>query len=371
MNNSLKKFTRFAVTALIIGVVAVCFVLRFAFDRISGLIALGADRNDPIISVTPDGVNIADLIVVDKTGVEVGGIRVDFNEVGSSVSEGLEDAGIVVTDGMAGNLSDVTEAGFTQNRYTFPADINRALDIEVANCDVVIAAGDSDSIVVDVFESDEFGYKMSTQDNTLVIRDGAEAVEEKYLNIFGYKLSLGATEKQTTYTGLGMVIYLPADFCGELKLVTSGGDVKLGNLKLDESLTVVTSGANAELTNIEAYDISVRTTGGRVILRELSATEISASTTKARITAEELTSKRLELTTSEASIDFSRVFGEKFTFTTSGGDISGSILGQEVLFSIVTETDRTAFPKTSENDRAQYRLTAKTSGGDINIRFVE
>ncbi|MCI8387657.1 MAG: DUF4097 domain-containing protein [Clostridiales bacterium] len=372
MNNGLKTFTRLAVIGLIVGVVIVCVVLKSAFNAVSGMILDGIGNN-PIINITDDGVNIADMIIVDGSGVSIGGSRVDLSEIGDTISSGLESSGIIVSDNMSGSVgrADVTASGFTQNRYTFPADINRALDIDVDNCDVVIATSDSESIVIDVFENDELTYNFSTSDNTLMIRDTTKAGEEKYLNLLGFKISLGTEKKQNVYTGLAMIIYLPEGFNGEIELETSNGDVKLGNLKLTESLNIDTTSGNVELSNIEAYDIRVKTSDGRLTFNNLSAIEITAATSNGRAVVNETTSKRLEVTTTNAAIDFTRLFGEKFTFRTNNGDISGSILGQELLFSIITETDRSAFPKTSENDRAQYKLDAKTSGGDINVRFVE
>ncbi|MBQ8508339.1 MAG: DUF4097 family beta strand repeat protein [Clostridia bacterium] len=373
MNFNLRRFTRIAVVVLFIVVILICIVLRFAIDTALNFIRGSVDTVSSVISVSASGVNIADAIVVDEEGVRVGDIRVDFAEVGKQVSDGLEVAGITVEEGMAGKLDaiDASGSGFTQNRYTFDPAINRALDIDVTGCDIVIAAGDSETITVDVLECEDFRYSFATSDNTLVIRDAAAQPAQKVLNILGFKLNLGAVEKTNTYTGLAMIIYLPESFSGEIGLRTSDGDVKLGNLTLDEKLTVTTSAGNVELAGIDAYDIAVSTSGGRLKLDRLSATEITASTTDERVSLSELVAKRLTVTTTNASIDFTRLFGEKFIFRTNGGDIDCSILGEESLFTIKTVTDRSAYPKSVENARAQYSLEASTSGGDIDVRFVE
>ena len=366
MNKQVKRFSFISVVIFVAIVLIACFSVRKIVRKVAGLITGSVDYSSSIVKVTPDEVNIADLIVIDDNGVRIGSSKVELP------AETVEvDSGVAVSDGMSGDLNvlDVTEAGFTQTRYTFSSAQNSALDINVTSCDVVIAGADVDSIVVDVLESDDYKYEMSTSDSTLTIHDGEVQAEDEILNLFGLKIPVGK-KRANVYTGLAVIVYLPKDFDGKISVASTDGELKLGNLTLGEELFVSTTEKQISLSDIDAYEISASTSGGRVSLSNVSATEINASTSEARITAEDVTAKRLTLATSGASIDFSRLFGEKFDFTTDGGDITGSILGDELLYSISTETDRTAYPKSKENDRAKYRLTAKTSGGDIDISYV-
>lgn len=362
---NLRKFTALAVIAVFTVVIIVSVLLRVAFTSVSQMIVGGINAASSMISVTDEGVSIADYIKIDSNGVRIGSSSAPIVDI--------SDSGVKVDPDMGGSFDaiDVTESGFEQYRYTFDAKVNRALDIDVLNCDVVIASSDNDAIIVDVLESDDFRYSFATSSNTLTVRDNQSDAEQQELNILGFKLSLGAKERKNTYTGLGMVVYLPEGFDGEINVGTSNGAVKLGNLKLGEKLSVVTSNANVSLSNIDAYEISAVSSNGRMSLEKLSATEISAITSDSRIELSEITAKRVEAVTCNASIDFSRLFGEKFSFETSNGDIDGSILGSESLFSIETVTDRSAYPKSVENPRAQYRLSAKTSGGDISVSFID
>ena len=322
-NKGIRKLSIMSVIIFVAIVLTACFAMKFAVKTVARMITGSVDYASSIVKVTPDEVNIADLIVVDKNGVRVGDTRVDFSGIQSENT-----AGVTVDGSSDGSIPDVTETGFSQTRYTFSADINRSLDIDVTACDIVIAGTDTDSVIVDVLENDTYKYKMSTSDNTLVIRDGEAATESETLNLFGLKIPTGK-KRAPSYTGLAMIIYLPESFGGKITAISTDGDVKLGNLKLEEELTA-----------------------------------------DAKIRAEDLTAKRLTLTTTNAPIDFSRLFGEKFDLGTTNADISGSILGDELLFSISTETDQTAYPKSKENERAKYKLNAKTNGGDIDINFV-
>jgi len=338
---------------MVICAIFVSSAARAGIDTLRGLIGL---LPDDLIRVSSSGISIADSVLFDENGLTIGGVRVDFDEIGEMVSGTMDAAGTLISGEMAGGFYqtlDVTESGFAQNRYAFDAATHRSLDIDVSHCDVVIAGGDVDKIVVDVLESADYAYTFSTSDNALVI---AEPKRSK---------------RSPTYTGLAMVIYLPTDFSGEIDLATTDGDVKIGALSLSDALSVATSDGDVELFDLEAGEISASATSGRMTLANLSAMEIDAATTGEKISMSELTVKRLSASTSRASIDFSRLFGEKFEFSTSGGDISGSILGAQGLFSIVTETDGAAYPPTAENSRAQYSLRAETTGGDINVRFVE
>ena len=362
MKDTLKSLLRTSVIALIIGIIIICVLLRVSFDKISGMILDGIRKTGEIVDISSDGLNIADYIVIENGTIKIGGKTVAF-------SSGISDAS---SDGSLGEALDNT--AFAQNRYTFASDVNRALDIDIHNCDLIIATADDlpdNSIVVDVFESDDYKYEFTTVDNTLCVTDSQAAPEQQTLNIFGFTINLGAKEKAPVYTGLVMVVYLPDDFGGEISLKTTNGDIKAGGLSLDENLTLETNNGIIELSDSDAYSISALTSSGRIAFDRLSAIDIEVETSDAGITLSDLTIKRLTADTSNGPIDFSGLLGEKFEFETSDGNISGSIDSQESLFSIITEADGgSCSPKSNENDRAQYQPTAKTSDGDINIRFA-
>ena len=362
MKDTLKSLLRTSVIALIIGIIIICVLLRVSFDKISGMILDGIRKTGELVDISSDGLNIADYIVIEDGTIKIGGKTVEF---GSGITDGS-------SDGSLGEALDNTD--FAQNRYTFASDVNRALDIDIHNCDLIVATADDlpdNSIVVDVFESSDYKYEFTTVDNTLCVTDSQAAPEQHTLNIFGFTINLGAKEKAPVYTGLVMVVYLPDDFGGEISLKTTNGDIRVGGLSLEENLNLETSDGIIELSDSDAYSISALTSGNRITFDRLSAIDIEARTSEASITLTDLTIKRLTAKTSNGPIDFSGLLGEKFEFTTSDGDISGSIDSQESLFSIVTEADGgSCNPKSNENDRAQYQLTAKTSDGDINIRFA-
>ena len=249
-NKGIKKVSIISVVIFIAIVLAACLAMKFAVKTVARMITGSVDYASSIVKVTPDEVNIADLIVVDKNGVRVGDTRVDFSGIQSENT-----AGVTVEGGSDGAIADVTESGFSQTRYTFAADINRSLDIDVTACDIVIAGTDTDSVIVDVLENDTYKYKMSTSDNTLVIRDGEAATESETLNLFGLKIPTGK-KRAPSYTGLAMIIYLPENFGGKITAISTDGDVKLGNLKLEEELTVTTANGTMTLSDIEAYDMA-------------------------------------------------------------------------------------------------------------------
>ncbi len=362
MKDTLKSLLRTSVIILIIGIILVCVLLRVSFDKISSMILDGINKTGELIDISADGLNIGDYIVIEDGTIKIGGKTVEF---GSGITDGS-------SDGSLGEALDNTD--FAQNRYTFASDVNRALDIDIHNCDLIVATADDlpdNSIVVDVFESDDYKYEFTTVDNTLCVTDSQAAPEQHTLNIFGFTINLGAKEKAPVYTGLVMVVYLPDDFGGEISLKTTNGDIKAGGLSIDENLTLETNNGIIELSDSDAYSISALTSSGRIAFDRLSAIDIEVETSDAGITLTDLTIKRLTANTSNGPIDFSGLLGEKFEFTTSDGNISGSIDSQESLFSIITEADGgSCSPKSNENDRAQYQLTAKTSDGDINIRFA-
>ena len=125
-NKGIKKVSIISVIIFIAIVLAACLAMKFAVKTVARMITGSVDYASSIVKVTPDEVNIADLIVVDKNGVRVGDTRVDFSGIQSENT-----AGVTVEGGSDGAIADVTESGFSQTRYTFAADINRSLDIDV------------------------------------------------------------------------------------------------------------------------------------------------------------------------------------------------------------------------------------------------
>ena len=371
MRKLLKAFTTLGIVGIVIAALLISGAVRIGVGVIRGMISAA----DSVISVTEHGVNIADFIVIDGGSIRIGGSAVDFSEIGEAIGQSLSELGTVVESENSGSFAavgDVSDAGFVQKRYAFSAETNRALDLNLTGCDVVIAGGDTDKIVVDVLENDDFAYDFSTSDSTLRISDAAARGRKKSLLGLDFLLP----QKSPVYTGLAMIVYLPAKFSGEISLNSSGGDVKIGALTLSEELTIATTAGDVELYDISAEEIHASTSDGKMTFANLTASEISAVTTNNGITMSALTSKRLSASTTMANIEFTRLFGEKFEFTTENGDIDGSLIGSQSVFDIVTETDGSAFPATKENSRAnsshaQYSLRAYTTGGDINVRFVD
>ena len=123
-NKGIKKVSIISVIIFIAIVLAACLAMKFAVKTVARMITGSVDYASSIVKVTPDEVDVANLIVVDKNGVRVGDTRVDFSGIQSENT-----AGVTVEGGSDGAIADVTESGFSQTRYTFAADINRSLDI--------------------------------------------------------------------------------------------------------------------------------------------------------------------------------------------------------------------------------------------------
>ncbi len=363
----LKKGLFFGIALIVVAAVAGSCVIRGVIDIALGVADGAKEIAQNVIRPALEGIDLGSLIAIGDGGVIVNGQPVSFPNIPADDGEAV----VQVGGGMSGQLTDVTEAGFVQNRYTFPANLNRDLSIDVSGCDIVIAAAETGgSIYVDVLENDDFTYTFKTVDNTLTISDDQKESDHHTLSLFGVNIDFGAKERKAAYTGLAMIVYLPESFDGDIEIADADGDVRLGNLSLEGRLTAETTNGLVDVKNLDAYEISLVTSNERMVLSDLSATYISVSTANDRITMDSLSARTIEVTDANASIDFTRLFGEKFTFTTSNGDIMGSILGEESLFRISTMTNLSASPKSAENSRAQYVLNASTVEGDINIRFV-
>lgn len=143
-----------------------------------------------------------------------------------------------------------------------------------------------------------------------------------------------------------------------LRLGTSGGDIKIGDLK--GSIVARTSGGNLSFERIDG-DIEGRTSGGDIFLREGTA-EAKLHTSGGNIRVERA-GGRTQVSTSGGDIRLDDV-RELVSARTSGGNVHAAITGPLTADTELGTSGGDVVVKVRRD--IGFRLDASTSGGDVD-----
>lgn len=143
-----------------------------------------------------------------------------------------------------------------------------------------------------------------------------------------------------------------------LKLSTSGGDIKVADLKGD--IVARTSGGNLSFERVEG-DIEGRTSGGNIFLREGTASaKLHTSGGNVRV---ERAGGRTQVSTSGGNIHLEEV-KELISATTSGGKVYAAITGPITEDTVLGTSGGDVIVRLKRG--VGFHLDASTSGGEVD-----
>ncbi len=296
---------------------------------------------------------------------------------------------------------DWSEAGISEQfvEKTYTADrAYTSLELDTWDTPVEIHVG-GERISLSYSESNLRHYEFRTSGDTLEIQCISD---RKWYDYIGFQLE-GFAESS-------LVLTIPAEMAGDVEIFTSNGAITLdAALSVDGALTLESSNAavlcqdvtagslevissNGELLcqNASAEEIYLETSNGSLTAENLSAGTITAATSNGRLALSGLQADTIEtensngglslagitagtLTgeTSNADIVLERVeVTEALTLESSNAAISGTVVGDDVDFTIESETSNASSNLPERWGSGDIRLTARTSNGDIQIDFV-
>lgn len=151
-------------------------------------------------------------------------------------------------------------------------------------------------------------------------------------------------------------VTVPREF--NLKLGTSGGNIKVGDLK--GSILARTSGGNLRFERVEG-DIEGRTSGGNIFLREGTASaKLHTSGGNVRV---ERAGGRTQVSTSGGNIHLEEV-KELISATTSGGSVFATITGPITEDTVLGTSGGDVIVRLKRG--VGFHLDASTSGGEVD-----
>lgn len=216
--------------------------------------------------------------------------------------------------------------------------------------------------------------------------DGALTVEQKPRSILD-KLTMRKFEFK---------LVLPKNFCGRLRFRNLNGGLYIKDVDfLDVDL--YTKNGKFDLENIKCAEFGLKMRNGNICIKNLTsqgnvtlkcyngyiktesvaAQALTMSCRNAGLTAIDIKSESFECSTDNGFVDASAIDSADVRLETSNGKINALAIGSrndyrlslEASHGIIT-IDKTPSKSVSDPIGAKKRITARTSNGDIDIRFV-
>lgn len=252
-------------------------------------------------------------------------------------------------------------------------------DIAIYGTDCVVDISRGDGDCAEFISAREKYFDVAFDDGTLTVR-------QKSRNIF-YRIILHKIEFK---------LILPRNFRGKLRFRNKNGGLYVSGCDFTE-MELSTSNGKFEISstacnhcrlkmqngtvmfkNVSIADtVSIKCANGDIKAESVRASEFTLSSTNASLTAIDVTAKKFECTTSNGAIDASGITADDLKLETSNGKICAAPLGERDDYRLSAETahgalivDGVAYKKLSDVAHLQKRLSAKTSNGDIDIRFL-
>lgn len=215
---------------------------------------------------------------------------------------------------------------------------------------------------------------------------GVLTVSQKSGNIF-YRLLMKKFEFK---------LVLPKSFSGKFKfrnkngglfinggtfdsmdLYIKNGKFDLENISCAEFFLKMRNGS-ATLKNMTSTgDVAVKCSNGHVKTESLNARSLTISCNNADLSAIDVKTDKFDCSTHNGTIDTSAVDSSDIKIETSNGKINALCLGSRDNFRLLLETTHGAIhidgaPSKNVSDPvgAKKRVSAKTSNGDIDLKFV-
>jgi len=228
------------------------------------------------------------------------------------------------------------------NQYQFKTELVSAADvsnlrINLTNNNIGVVLGESEQFKISYYEADENDYKIYTSGNELVIM---QTVRYNWIKHIGINFSP---------TVFDVLVELPQSFDGDIDFKLINGEMDLKNISIGK--------INANLTN------------GDIVCENSIVSSASFKTQNGNIKLITVTGAKVHCNTVNGDIKLRALTFDDFDLKTVNGDIEGTVSGAESEYIINAKTtlgDNNLFNNTASGGKT---FTAKTTSGDINIKF--
>ena len=225
--------------------------------------------------------------------------------------------------------------------------------IKARNMPVKVTSSDVDDIAIHYYTCEEDPYEVSLDGSTLTL---------KYLN---------ENLSKSTDSNPHVEVLVPKEFDGAFQMDTSNASVNVSGLNSVRNVHINTSNAPIGLEHVASDQAVAYTSNGEVTLDEVSVSgAVDVKSSNGTLTARQVTAgDKLIMITSNGRISIDQAASAVFELSTSNSSISGSVKGKRSDYTITSGTSN-GDNNLGTGGKGALVLTAHTSNGNINIRFL-
>lgn len=273
---------------------------------------------------------------------------------------------------------------------TFSVNDGVMLDVRTSGGFIYVMGRDVDEVTVEMYVRKRGRYITEPTD----LQDWKIDISKKGNTVTAHAKKESTMRWNRNTLSVAFVVYAPVEAVSKLR--TSGGSLRLANLRGDQSAHTSGGSINAEgvLGNME-----LRTSGGSITVKDVQG-EVTLNTSGGRISVDDLLGE-LKARTSGGSISLNGVEGN-VSASTSGGSINAEILSPKDRIELRTsggsitvtvpqnrgynlDLNGNRVSADLENFTGEYKrneiegrmngggtlLKARTSGGSVNLRYLQ
>ncbi|MDO5078856.1 hypothetical protein EII38_00435 [Streptococcus minor] len=262
-----------------------------------------------------------------------------------------------------GDFSRLNNETVEQKEKSFQASQMKELNFDMSSTDVeVVGSADTDKVVIKYPESKKQSYSITEENGKVTITEK----HDRILNFFRFDIDFFNLKKWT------IQIVLPVDSLETLTLNGASGDVDISKLVIKKNLALSLRSGDVYLQDTTvAGETSVRLSSGEIELTNIVSKDLYLKATSGDLDVDRVivaNQSTMEVTSGDIVLSQFKA-GQKTDLSTTSGDISGSLVGQMIEYTIqskVTSGDN-SLPQHLEGGSKQLRVEA--TSGDITIRF--
>lgn len=236
---------------------------------------------------------------------------------------------------------------------TFDAASVDTIHISAETDDVVVRAADGEASLT-YYTGERNGYSYSLDGGALSLK------HEPFNGAPWYTFLLPNLEASST-----VVLSLPRDYAGELRIATSTGGVSVSGFALQKALTLAVSTGRIDLSDVSAPSVTLSATTGRIALDTVSAlNEMTVSASTGSISLNACAADTLTMSTSTGDMHMTAVSANEVSLSANTGEIFAEALDTKAL---KARTSTGAVRLALTGDRTLYDVDCSSNTGNIAV----
>ena len=258
-------------------------------------------------------------------------------------------------------------------------DLENVKNIAVygANCVVDISRGDDETCRF--VSAKEKNFRVEADDGQLTVtQKSGNLLSRIIMRRIEFKLILPRDfNGRLRFRNKNGGLYLKGGTFADVDLSTKNGKFDIEDVACAEFALKMRNGSITVKNMKVARDVSIKCSNGNIKAETVAARELTISCNNAGLSAVDIKADKFDCSTHNGTIDASALDSADIRIETSNGRITAMAVGKRDDYKLTLETtngtiavDGTPSKNIADVAVVKNRLNARTSNGDIDIRFV-